>query len=125
MFRLKHVGYAAGHSFTKHEFAKKRATPYASSPKHNHETIANSQTGKIGWRKSAATPVNTCYKNSQPVSGVAKIGKFCGKHKKTEGKHANTQSNMRQRPKQNTANNQEKSKNRGATAREADKNNNR
>ena len=63
---------------------KMRAAPYASPPKHNHETIANSQTGKKGWRKSAATQVNTCYKNRQPVSDVAKIGKYCGKHKKTE-----------------------------------------
>lgn len=61
---------------------KMRAAQYASPPKHNHETITNSQTGKKGWRKSAATPVKTCYKNRQHVSDVAKIGKFCGKHKK-------------------------------------------
>lgn len=55
---------------------KMRAAPYGSPPKHNHETIANSQTGKKEWRKSAAITVNICYKNRQPVSGAAKIGKY-------------------------------------------------
>ena len=36
---------------------------------------------KKGWRKSGAAPVNTCYKSRQPVSGVAKIGKYCGNTK--------------------------------------------
>lgn len=101
-----------------------RAAPYASPSKHNHETSSTVQNDTREQSKSGATPVNTCYKSRQPVSGAAKIGKFCGKHKKTEEKQANTQSNVSQQPKQNTAISQEKSKNRGATAREADKNNN-
>lgn len=55
------------------------------TPLRRNTTMKQSQThkpAKKGWRKSGATPVNTCYKNRQSVSGVAKIGKYCGKHKK-------------------------------------------
>ena len=82
---------------------KMRAAPYASPPKHSHETSAAVQSGTRWQSESAAITVNICYKNKQPASGEAKIGKDWGKHKKPRENrqiHSQTCANNRNKTQQ-------------------------